>query len=32
MTYRLLLAYSSWKLEYNSRSPYSSLGYLTPDE
>jgi putative transposase len=23
---------SAWKLEYNSRRPHSSLGYLTPDE
>jgi len=22
----------SWKTEYNSRRPHSSLGYLTPDE
>jgi len=22
----------SWKAEYNSRRPHSSLGYLTPDE
>jgi putative transposase len=23
---------SAWKMEYNSRRPHSSLGYLTPDE
>ena len=23
---------SAWKVEYNSRRPHSSLGYLTPDE
>jgi len=23
---------SAWKIEYNSRRPHSSLGYLTPDE